>query len=59
MFSPCLFPPGLLQQEAEKYAGFIHSIDFALEQRQRDGESGGERDMEAWSGVRKGERNEK
>lgn len=32
--SLCLLPSGLLQQEAEKYACFIHSIDFTLEQRQ-------------------------
>lgn len=45
--SPCrflsrLFPSGLLQQEAEKYAGFIHSIDFALEQRQTERDGGRE-----------------
>lgn len=37
--SPCLFPSGLLEQQAEKYAGFIHSIDFAPEQRRREMEA--------------------
>lgn len=50
-----LFPPGLLQQEAEKYVGFIHTIDSALEQRQTERE----RKMEALSRERRRERNEK
>ena len=49
-----LFPPGLLQQEAEKYAGFIHTIDSALEQRQRERER--EKDGGAEQGEEEGEK---